>query len=73
MQVVLIGESGNTSSHADTTFRGYSSAQVEEYASRRGGYPERLIDEVVQLHTSTSGTLGTLLDLGTILIRQSLQ
>jgi hypothetical protein len=73
MQAATLEESRNISGHADTTFRGYSSAQVEEYASRRGGYPQRLIDEIVHLHTSTGGTLGTLLDLGTRMMGQSLQ
>lgn len=49
---------------SDTTFRSYTPAQVEEYARRRGGYPERLIDGIIELHTSTGGALGSLLDLG---------
>ena len=48
----------------DTTFRSYSAAQVKEYAQRRGGYPTRLIDEIVSKHARTGGTLNSLLDLG---------
>ena len=50
--------------HNDSTFRSYSSTQALEYAKRRGGYPEQLIKEIINLHTSTGGTFGTLLDLG---------
>jgi SAM-dependent methyltransferase len=49
---------------SDTTFRGYSSGQVEEYARRRGGYPPQLINEIVKLHASTGGAFGSILDLG---------
>ncbi|KAK5174555.1 uncharacterized protein LTR77_001636 [Saxophila tyrrhenica] len=49
---------------SDTTFRGYTSAQVEEYARRRGGYPKSLIDEIIGLHGSTGSSFGSLLDLG---------
>ena len=50
--------------HSDTTFRGYSTSQVQEYARRRGGYPLRLIQEIVELHARTGGSFGALLDLG---------
>ena len=49
---------------SDTTFRGYSSSQAEEYARRRGGYPAQLINEILKLHAATGGAFGTLLDLG---------
>lgn len=48
----------------DTTFRSYSSAQVKEYAQRRGGYPTRLIDELIAKHVQTGGAFNYLLDLG---------
>ena len=48
----------------DTTFRAYSPAQVQEYARRRGGYPQKLIDEIVSLHSQTGGSFECLLDLG---------
>jgi ubiquinone/menaquinone biosynthesis C-methylase UbiE len=48
----------------DTTFRSYSPGQVLEYAQRRGGYPQALIDEIITLHTQTGGSLDSILDLG---------
>lgn len=56
--------SASVGQHSDTTFRGYSSAQVQEYARRQGGYPKSLIDEIVTLHETTNGSFGCLLDLG---------
>lgn len=50
--------------HSDQTFRAYTSSQVEEYAKRRGGYPQRLIDEIIKHHASTGGAFGTVLDVG---------
>lgn len=48
----------------DTTFRSYSSAQVKEYANRRGGYPVALINELISKHAETGGEFDSLLDLG---------
>ena len=48
----------------DTTFRSYSSAQVLEYARRRGGYPQKIIEEIVALHASTESAFESLLDIG---------
>lgn len=48
----------------DTTFRGYSTAQVQEYAQRRGGYPQKLMQDVISIHTQTGGALQCVLDLG---------
>lgn len=59
-----ISEGTEPSLPSDTTFRGYTPTQVEEYARRRGGYPRALIDQVIKAHTSTGGCLGSLLDLG---------
>ena len=56
--------SGPHGVHNDTTFRSYSTAQAQEYARRRGGYPPRLIDEIVYLHAQIGGALDSLLDLG---------
>lgn len=53
-----------TTQHNDSTFRAYSSAQAQEYADRRGGYPEALITEIINLHKSTGGQFTSLLDLG---------
>ena len=50
--------------HNDTTFRSYSPGQALEYAQSRGGYPQALIDEILNLHTQTGGSLDSLLDLG---------
>lgn len=50
--------------HSDTTFRSYSTAQVKEYAQRRGGYPQRLIDEIIKIHAETRGSFESLLDIG---------
>ena len=50
--------------YSDKTFRNYSTSQVQEYARRRGGYPIRLIDEVIGTHVRLGGSLHSLLDLG---------
>lgn len=50
--------------HNDVTFRGYSSAQAQEYAQARGGYPPKLIEEVISLHAPDGGSFNRLLDLG---------
>ena len=51
-------------SYNDTTFRSYTSAQVPEYARRRGGYPQKLIDKIISIHTKIGGALNCVLDLG---------
>ena len=56
--------SSQSTPHSDTTFRSYSTAQVREYAQRRGGYPQRLIEEIIKLHVQTSNAFHSLLDLG---------
>ncbi len=60
----MYGRSIDAPQPSDTTFRTYTAAQVEEYTRRRGGYPERLIDETLKIHASTGGTFGAVLDLG---------
>lgn len=48
----------------DPTFRFYSSSQAALYASARSSYHPALYDAILSYHTSTSGVLHTVLDVG---------
>lgn len=50
---------------SDPTFRTYSSAQAAVYAAQRGGYKNKLIEKVLSLHQSASGSFDVVLDVGT--------
>ncbi|KAK2607514.1 hypothetical protein N8I77_006180 [Diaporthe amygdali] len=50
---------------SDPTFRSYSAAQAATYAAQRGGYKNKLIDQVLSLHQAAGGDLDIVLDVGT--------
>lgn len=49
---------------AETTFKNYDSQDAAKYAAYRPSYNPKLIDLIVNKHTSTGGQLNTLLDVG---------
>lgn len=48
----------------DPTFRNYDSSSAKFYAKNRPGYPEKVIDIIINQHTSTGGKLDLLVDIG---------
>ncbi|CDR45731.1 CYFA0S19e02366g1_1 [Cyberlindnera fabianii] len=49
---------------SEVTFRYYSKAQGDAYATGRPGYSEALFKMIVDYHTSTGGQLNTVVDVG---------
>lgn len=49
---------------SEVTFRSYTDDQGDVYARARPGYRQDLYKIITDYHTSTGGTLGTLLDIG---------
>ncbi|KAI0914057.1 hypothetical protein F4823DRAFT_574295 [Ustulina deusta] len=50
--------------HEEETFRAYTQAQGHTYAAGRPGYSPELFKIIIAHHTSTSGQLNTVLDIG---------
>jgi 2-polyprenyl-3-methyl-5-hydroxy-6-metoxy-1,4-benzoquinol methylase len=48
----------------DPTFRHYKPIQASSYAKHRGSYNDSLYSTILSYHTSTGGTMNTLLDVG---------
>ncbi|EXA46281.1 hypothetical protein FOVG_07009 [Fusarium oxysporum f. sp. pisi HDV247] len=48
----------------EATFRNYTQAQGESYATGRPGYSPELFEIILSHHTSTGGRLDTVLDVG---------
>jgi SAM-dependent methyltransferase len=48
----------------DTTFRNYAPAAAAQYAALRPGYPEKVINTIIEVHNSTGGQMDLLLDVG---------
>ena len=48
----------------ESTFRAYTPTQASSYSAHRTAYHPRLYSAILSHHTSTSGQLGTLVDLG---------
>ncbi|KAF4335784.1 trans-aconitate 3-methyltransferase [Fusarium beomiforme] len=48
----------------DVTFRNYTAEQASEYAARRLGYTDTLIEFILNYHKSTNGQTGCVLDVG---------
>jgi SAM-dependent methyltransferase len=51
-------------SDSDTTCRNYAPAAAAQYAALRPGYPEKVINTVIEVHKATGGEMGILLDVG---------
>lgn len=50
--------------HLDPTFRSYTEDQAAAYAQGRFTYAKELYETIVNFHTKTGGTCGTVLDVG---------
>ncbi len=52
------------SQEQEQTYKAYTPAQGLAYAKSRGSYPQELYNHILSHHTSTSGQLSTLIDVG---------
>ncbi|KAH9898968.1 methyltransferase [Xylariomycetidae sp. FL2044] len=64
MQAVLNPPSTMAQKEAETTFRSYTHQQGTGYAQSRRDYPDWIYQHILEHHTSTGGSLDTILDVG---------
>ena len=62
MVAVMAADAAKTNS--DPTFQHYESKQAKAYAAHRPPYPDKLITDILDLHTSSGGKLNILVDVG---------